>query len=466
MIAFLPIYIFLFSILAVKRLDWAVLFAIFALPGYLIRFDILGLPVTLLETMILIVFFVWAMKNCRQVFSNVKDVLQGQRKTMRYPFDWEIIALLLISFLAVAVAGFADDAFGIWKAYFFEPILLFLIILNTFKGFTGLRKILWSLLASAFVVSAFAVYQKITGNFISNPSWADEATRRVVSFFGYPNAVGLFLAPLTLVFIGWLAEEIKNKMTVLNYQFKTVKIVGITLVILLSIASILFAKSEGALIGIAAGTIVFLLLHRKLKWIAIVLIIAATSAFYLNQPAKKYVTDKATLSDFSGQVRKLQWKETWKMLIDGRMVTGAGLSNYQDAIAPYHQEGFFYNRDNDPDFHKKTVFDAEYRKKYWQPLEIYLYPHNIFFNFWVELGLAGLILFIWIIGKFIDIGTALIKNRYSHHGFLIAGLVAAMIVIVIHGLVDVPYFKNDLSVMFWVLIAMMSVISTEAFSNL
>ena len=31
-----------------------------------------------------------------------------------------------------------------------------------------------------------------------------------------------------------------------------------------------------------------------------------------------------------------------------------------------------------------------------------------------------------------------------------------MVVIIVHGLVDVPYFKNDLAVMFWALVAMIS----------
>lgn len=464
MLFFLAYSIF-FAFLSIKRLEWAVLLAVFLLPSYLIRFDIFGLPLTLLEMMILTVFSVWVLKNYRQILSNAKSAWRGKRETVRYPFDWEIVFLLIVSLAAVATAGFRSDAFGIWKAYFFEPILLFLIILNTFRGFAGLRKILWSLSASVFFISVFAVYQKITGDFILNPSWADAETRRVVSFFGYPNAVGLFLAPLVMVFIGWLAQEIKNKIAILNYGFKTSRIIVAAAIISLSLASILFARSEGALIGIVAGSLVFLLLHRKLRWVALILFIAASAVFYSNQPVRDYAINKITLSDFSGQVRKIQWAETWEMLRRGRIISGAGLANYQRMVAPYHQTGFFFNRDNDPEFHKKTVFDAEYRKKYWQPLEIYLYPHNIFLNFWVELGLGGLVLFIWIIGRFFDIGTSLMKNGFSDYGFMTAGLIAAMVVIVVHGLVDVPYFKNDLAAMFWILIAMMGMISSDASLN-
>lgn len=45
--------------------------------------------------------------------------------------------------------------------------------------------------------------------------------------------------------------------------------------------------------------------------------------------------------------------------------------------------------------------------------------------------------------------------------YLNIGLISAMIVIIVHGLVDVPYFKNDLAVMFWLFLAMMGTINLE-----
>jgi O-antigen ligase len=145
------------------------------------------------------------------------------------------------------------------------------------------------------------------------------------------------------------------------------------------------------------------------------------------------------------------------MLNDSRLISGAGLSHYQAAVAPYHQEGLFYNSDNLPDFDARLRASAEIRAKYWQPVEIYLYPHNIFLNFGSELGIAGALLFTWIIIKYLFIslksGRELTQTKNTDK-YLAFGLAAAMIAILIHGLVDVPYFKNDLSVMFWIIIAL------------
>ncbi|MBU2214766.1 hypothetical protein KKA83_02425, partial [Patescibacteria group bacterium] len=113
-----------FLILSWRRLDLAMMLLIIALPSYLIRFNIFGIPTTLLEIMILSAFFVWFIKNFNLVknnfFNNFKK--QNNKIKIRYPFDFEIILLLLISFMAIGTASFNLNSLGIWKAYFFEPI--------------------------------------------------------------------------------------------------------------------------------------------------------------------------------------------------------------------------------------------------------------------------------------------------------------------------------------------------------
>jgi len=177
------------------------------------------------------------------------------------------------------------------------------------------------------------------------------------------------------------------------------------------------------------------------------------------------------LRDLSGEIRKQQWRETWEMLTasPANFALGAGLGGYQSAVAPFHQAGIFFNKDQDPDFRRKIViFDDRYKAEHWQPVEVYLYPHNIFLNFWTELGLAGLLLFIWIMVKSIKVLIADIRYPMSdkistfklqitnlasgQDKYLKLGLLGALVVIIVHGLVDVPYFKNDLSLLFWLII--------------
>jgi O-antigen ligase len=491
----------LFFVLAWKRLDWAVLLMIAALPAYLIRFSVFGLPMTILELMILISFFVWLVtKTNFKLFIRGKyswqEFKENKFKREKYPWRWEIVALLIISWIAIAVGGFTNGALGIWKAYFFEPILVFILVLNLFKDKKGIEKIIFALTVSAFAVSILAVYQKLTGNLIDNPFWSAEATRRAVSFFGYPNAVGLYLGPIVMILVGYFFSVIltphaageesqvtanktsppTNQRSFAHWaQDDNIKKFFVGSIIIFSLLSIYFAKSEGAIIGLLVAFFVFgILAGKKLRWATLILTIICSGAILSYAPTRTLVLDKVQLHDLSGQIRRQQWKETWKMLNDSRLLLGAGLDNYQKSIKPYHQEGIFVYDFNDPNFHAKLVASDELKKQVWQPTEIYMYPHNIILNFWSEIGLLGMILFAWIFIKYFWIAISNFEFRISKQNlkfdnskckiqnyFINLGLLCAMIVIIVHGLVDVPYFKNDLAVMFWVMLAMMSLINLQ-----
>jgi O-antigen ligase len=435
------IFLVLFAFLAYKHLDLAVLGIIAGTPLYLLRFKVLGIPVTTLEAMILIAFFIWAFVKDGPKFKTLF------KKTGRiaYPYKWEILGVLVVSWLAIITAGITNEAFGIWKAYFFEPLLLFILVINLFSNSEGRKKIILSLGISALLVSLFAIYQKITGQFIDNPFWAAAETRRAVSFFGYPNAIGLFLAPMLMLFVSQLFSKNTKKEKIFF---------GFT--IITSILAIFFAQSYGAMAGLIVAFIVFALFaNKKLRIIAISGAFVGFIIILSYAPLKQFLIQKVTLNALSGQIRQEQWIETKKMLLDNRVFQGAGLSGYQNAVAPYHQAGIFLKND-DPNWLEKIRTSAEYRKAMWQPTEIYMYPHNIFLNFWSELGILGALLFCWIIAKFLwQSGRFFLKEKTNTERFIALGLFTSMIALVVHGLVDVPYFKNDLSALFWISIAML-----------
>lgn len=442
-------YLALFGFLSFKAPKTSLLFIIITLPSYLIRFELFNIPFTLLEGMILVAFLAWLIKNLKPIFQSLKS---GTKKRKPYPFSWEIILLLIVSFLAAGMSGFSESALGIWKAYFFEPILLFILIINYFRTKKDLNKIINALGVSALLVSLIAIFQQITGAWIFNDFWADAENRRVVSLFGYPNAVGLYLAPIILLMLGLL---VKAKKSFFHY-----KNIFLFLTIIASSASIYFAKSDGALIGVSVAIVIFLFLYnKKSRLIALGLCVVAGTLIFSSPEFNQQLEKKLTLADKSGQIRISQWQESLTMLLDGRIITGAGLANYQNVMKEYHQEGIFIKND-DPDWHRKTVFNSEYREAMWQPLEIYLYPHNIFLNFWTELTLFGAILFIAL---FIRIFYLTIKLAFQdkEYKYLNLAILGAFLTMVIHGVVDVPYFKNDLSAMFWIILAILAVVKIK-----
>lgn len=440
-----------FIFVAIKKFEIATLILIGALPLYVVRFSFLTIPSTLLEVLILILFVVWFIKNYKLIFSRLKQNLALKKINHRYPFDWEIIAWLVIALLAVVTAGLSFKALGIWRAYFFEPALLFIIFVNVFSTKEKVYKIAYALSISALIISLLAIFQYVTGLFIPNDFWAQVAGRRATSLFAYPNAVGLYLAPIVFFLAGSLP----------NFYSKNKKIFYfIALTILLSLVAILFAKSEGAIFALSSVfAFSLLLINKRSRQAFLILLVALIIGSTILPSFKDYVIDRVSLNNFSGQVRRIQWRETINMLYQGKLLTGAGLANYQSAVAPFHQKGFFFNKEKLPqaEFLQKVNGDKAYRDSHWQPLETYLYPHNIVLNFWSELGLLGVLLFIWLIARYFYLGIKAyylaLNNQSKQFSWLIFGLLLTMLVIIIHGIVDVPYFKNDLAIMFWLWLA-------------
>ncbi len=448
------IYLSLYLAISIYRPRLALLLLFFSLPSYLIRFTLLSLPLTLLELQIVISFLVWLVGNYKNLYKNLKT---KKNINNQYPFQNEIIFWLLSVLLAVAVSNFSSSSLGILKAYFLEPIMLYILIVNYFFKKNDWKKIIWSLTFSALAVSLVAIYQYFTGNFIFNDFWAREETRRVVSFFGYPNAVGLYLAPIFMLSFSLLIDYFKKEKLFNNLNY----ILGLIVIIfsmITSISAIYFAKSEGALIALTVATVVFLFFYnKKTRLLTSSIVVIFLIILFSNTSYTENLKSKLYLQDKSGQIRLAQWSETWKMMSEERLlISGAGLSNYQKSVKPYHQEGIFIKDYNDSKWLNKVMFNDEFRKKSWQPLEIYLYPHNIFLNFWVELGLLGLVVYLIITIKFFSKLLILLKKRYTNK-LLNLGLLASMTTIIVHGLVDVPYFKNDLSILFWLLLSLLSI---------
>jgi O-antigen ligase len=109
-------------------------------------------------------------------------------------------------------------------------------------------------------------------------------------------------------------------------------------------------------------------------------------------------------------------------------VFGAGINAYQSTMAPYRAVDAY----NVP-----------------EP-----YAHNIVLTTWSELGLLGLLAFIYILGALIVRPWPALKKASDFYRPLLWGLGTGFVMLAVHGLVDSPYWKNDLSLEFWLLAAL------------
>ncbi len=407
------IVVIIFAIISWHNLLKGVCLIIILLPSYLWRLDFFGFPSTLLELLILTLFVIWLSKNYRQINWNLnKSSINPLNSVWRYI----LISWLLASLIALAVNP-TLAALGLWRAYWLEPLFFFLVFIYTVKNKEDYKSILLSISILLGWLGLITFYQYFTG--WNLPAAYDYPNvRRLTGVYSYPNALALLAAPLSVYLgINWLASKAKAK----NWWQGLAALSGLALCY--------FAVSEGAMIAIILALAAYWLFgnlylkNKIIKWL-FVLAMAMIIAFsnFSQSLVKQIISPRFQPPVTSLEIRSLQWQETWQLLQDHWLV-GTGLAGYREAMAQYH-------------------------KLNW--LEIYLYPHNIFLNFWTELGLFGLLVFVWALGYLILTLIRLVNKKNQ----LAWPLTLAWFTWFMHGLVDVPYFKNDLSPLFFILLAL------------
>jgi O-antigen ligase len=82
-----------------------------------------------------------------------------------------------------------------------------------------------------------------------------------------------------------------------------------------------------------------------------------------------------------------------------------------------------------------------------------IYPHDVWLTFWVEVGLLGMIAFAVIFFGLLYRGWRAFPRASGFYRALLWGVSGGLVLWGVHGLVDSPYWKNDMSVEFWILAA-------------
>lgn len=367
-----------------KILENLIYLILLLLPTYLIRFTIFNIPFTLLEIFILILFLLFLIKF--------------KTKFSLGSYQYIISSFIIISIISCITSTDVIRALGLWKAYIIEPIMFFIVIINVKPSY---HKILTSLGLSAIFVSLVGVLQYSTGYGIPAPWNISGSEFRITSIFEYPNAVGLYLAPIMALFLG---NIIKIKRSV---YFSLI-------VLFLSLSAILWSQTQGAWLAVIVSFI-FLGFFTKYKKFFIVSLILGVIIMFAVPGFREMIT----FQDTSGDVRLALWQGTVNLLTH-RPLFGAGLGSFPEIYEQYKMA-------------KHT--------------ELLLYAHNIFLDFWAQFGILGFIWLIWLLIKFF-------YHNFKNLSPTTISIMAAMVAILIYGLVDVPYFKNDLSVLFWTILGL------------
>lgn len=407
-ILFILFFLF-FVLLAWTNFRLATAFFIMILPAYLIRTSFGPLPTTLLEVSFGAIFLVWLMRHSRADFPQLKKLIKEQR------FIFIGALLFLLSSLIAALANpYLFKALGIWRAYFLEPILIFLVLAASAQRISAIF-LSASLVLSTLSISVLTIWQKMMGTLYPPSLWDDQLFGRPTSFFTSPNAIGLYIVPIL-----FLVAAIFSKIKIDKRPFGLTAFIG-----LLAIA---LSLSQGSWVALAVGliTLLFALSYKKIA--AGLMITGVVLAFYWPS-----LQQALLFQDQAGQNRLTIWKYSAEYLTASpfNFVLGSGLRRFFTEVQKPHYD------------------QAQ--------MERLIYPHNIFLNFWLETGFAGMASFVLIIASLFS----RLRKKFIEDIRLRASLIASLTALIIHGLVDVPYFKNDLAMLFWIIAAIVVLASKE-----
>lgn len=407
----------IYAIMSAVRPLWG-LYAILALlPAYQIRFALFGWPTTFLEGMLLVLAIIAIRQSLKL-------------KTWKTKFKglvWPIFFILL--FVAAGIASvFVSPVFlkaaGVFKAYVLEGALFWLSCLLLIDSKTKLYRCLCSLGCLVVYLSLFGVYQFFTLYHLPPAWWGPGVEpRRIVSLFTYPNAVSLLITPIlsmftALVFLSQMRKESggEEEDAFLPKSFLImVNLSGIVLLVL--------TFSRGAWIGYIAS-VIFLLLFTKYKKTILIALGIGVLGLLAIPVSRSRLLPVFLGTDPAGQERFKLWHKAGE-IIGASPVFGAGLMGFRDWYGALRQ----------------TNVD-----------EILNYPHNFFLNFWVETGLFGLLAVISLLWWTGAKARKFYRQHLASRPLVIATL-AAWVALVVHGQFDSPFFKNDLAILFWFLLA-------------
>ena len=399
----ISIFYLLFFGISLKKSVWAIQFIVFLLPTYLISFNLGLVPTNLLEGMIIVLFLSQLSRL------NIRKILQiiAQRRLLFSGVFFLFLGLIVSTFFSNNLI----TSLGILKSWFIIPIIFSLIASNKTSKNTA-PIILNSLALSGLTISIIAIIYFILGETTYDG--------RIAAFFNHPNFLAMYLSPC---FIISFSNTLKNPYR--KYRFYWL------LSSVLIIFTTILTQSIGALISIIIASTIYLLLTkhitRKNKFLLglsfLLLVIVSISIL------SPKINNLFTTSRSSMHSRIIIWRSATRILEDN-LLFGIGAGNFQSYYLNY--------------------------QKYFPP---YLewsspQPHNVFLAFWIQLGIFGFLGFLLILIWFYRSGVAILKKEA-----LSASLIAIMSVILIHGLIDTTYWKNDLSIVFWLLIALMILMS-------
>jgi O-antigen ligase len=275
---------------------------------------------------------------------------------------------------------------------------------------------------------------------------ADGGVRRVLSVYGHPNNLGLYLGRVWPLAAALAAHNAKNKEQRTESKGSVVFFV---LCSLFCLGGIVVSFSRGAWLGALAALAVlalgltkdqrrrtnvapepssFVFRLSSLRWLlglGVALAVVGGLALSL----------RGDVTAGSTPIRLLLWREAAGYIRQHPL--GIGL----DQFGFYHDPGSGLSLIDPALIGSSEQYAA--------------HPHNLILDTWLRLGPLGLLAFGWLLARCFRAWPR--GGPASAASAIALGATAALVAALAHGLVDNFYFVPDLAIAFWLLLALVEV---------
>jgi O-antigen ligase len=397
--------ILLFIVLSVSQYPRAIWLLIGLLPTYLLRFPLFGIPTNLFEVLVGVTGLLGlAQPAVRAQWRYAWQALPLAIKVLTGIF---VLACSLAVFIQVPCESWLacpawQHSLGILKSWVIVPIVFAFIAFGLVKARTFTREqLLRPLIMSGVIVALIGLWQFPT-------------VTRLASVYDVPNSLALFLTPLAIVAI-WQG----GCRNVLASLVMFIALIG--------------TQSVGGLTALLStlllGSIWFAARSARRRYIILIALLSVISPLYLyNQGRLAYVVHSFTSPHIqtSVTVRQQLWSIAFD-LIRQHPWTGVGLGRFEPAYQQELHQRFAAGQPAFPEF-------------------VFRDPHNWILSFWLNAGLLGLVSFGGLNMY------ALWSARSQPKSKTTQALTLALVSLLLFGLVDTMYWKNDLAALHWLLL--------------
>lgn len=340
--------------------------------------------------------------------------------------DWAVLALLVLGLASTRWAGNLGVASREFRIIILDPILLYALIRLLCPSEQQVRWLVSALLASGAAVCVIGLYQFATGDVIEA-----DGVARLTAVWGSPNNVGLYLGrllPIALAFALLLRENFSAGG---GFLARLPTRWAYALLVALYALTIFLTFSRGAVFLGVPFSVAFLLIllftrARPLSrrgWILVAVgagigILGAGALLLTERGQSLFQTGTGT-----GFFRVAVWTSAVNMIRDHPLL-GVGLDN------------FLYE-------YPKYILPEAWREPNLS------HPHNILLDFWVRLGILGVVVAGGLLVTFYRRAwRTFTRTRKLYFQALALGLMASMVDLLAHGMIDAAFFVVDLAYVF------------------